>query len=186
MSAFDATKGWSIVYVQKHAIPEQFYFASERVADMTPHIPCSIHTVHPPFSEREKKARDDKWFMYKSQALLYPRMPADLAPWIMFADKEDGGQTLAQLVWGGRLRYPRLCYKLWGRATKARDDILHRTNGEFLIRPRVLMTLYPQRSYRRERLTELPELSLEHFKEWEIKSLTAYVNDAEDSFENRG
>jgi len=185
MSAFDATKGWSIVYVQKHAIPEQFYFASERVADVMPYITCSIHTVHPPFSEREKKARDDKWFMYKSQALLYPRMPADLAPWILFTDKEDGGQTLAQLVWGGRLRYPRLCYKLWGRE-RLSTDICRRTNGDFLVSPRALMTLYPQRSYRRERLAKMPELSLEHFKEWEIKSLSIRASDDEDNFENRG
>ena len=181
-----SSKGCSIVYVQKQAIPEQFYYASECLDEVDSRIPCSIHLVYPPFSEQEKKARSSKWFVYKRQALHYPRMPADLAPWIVFTDKEDGGQTLAQLVWAGRCNYPRLCYHLWGRAAKAREDILRKTNGEFMVRPTALSTLYPQRNYKRERFKEMPELSLEHFKEWEINSLTSYVSDAEARFENRG
>lgn len=181
-----SAEGGSIIYMQRFADADNFYYASDEPPSReTSDIPCSIHIVYPRFTERERKARNGTWYRHKEEALLFPRSPPKLAKWILFTDKEDGEVTLAQLIWGGRCNYPLLCYELWGKAPKQRKDIVDKTDGNLRLRPGVLFGLYLRRSYRRENFDTMPELSSEHFEESEIKSLINYHGKYKDE-NNRG
>jgi hypothetical protein len=162
----------SVVYLQKRHDYYGFYVASVDVKRMNEHEgPYTVHHISPAFKEKELGKREWKWFAIKRDALTCPRYPNNLHRWVLFTDKEDGEKFLAQLIWGGRCNYPVLCYQLWGKRLKKREDIGKKTKYNFRVSVSALFTYFPSRSYKREYMDSYPEVPLDFLTKSENTSL---------------
>jgi hypothetical protein len=168
----------TIIYVYKEppidSICSGLFYSTLDRSRVPDGLACTQHTITPAFSKDELQARNWIWYQTEKQACLYPRLPQDMVPWFVFEDKQDRKITVAQLIWGGSLKYPNLCYQLWGQDAYEREvEGDRRISEELRVAISTLFRVFPSRSYKKTTHQTQPDIPEDFLQTgWELETKT--------------